>query len=93
MENAQKWCTISTLTTQNDKKSKIFGTLVTYTLSQVDCDDFYLSQEVILAHHIPVPDLQSDSSLLTQLLWVQLQLQSLSPVWEASPLDNLKPTI
>lgn len=56
------------------------------------CYCHYLSQEVIPAHHIPVPDLHSDSSLLSELLWIQLQLQSLSPVRETGLLDNLKPS-
>lgn len=34
----------------------------------------HLSQKVILAHHVPVPDLHRNGSLLTQLLWIQLQL-------------------
>lgn len=52
----------------------------------------HLSQEVVLAHHVPVPDLHSDTSLLTQLLWIQLQFQGLSPVRETGLLDNLKPS-
>lgn len=52
----------------------------------------HLPQEVVLAHHVPVPDLHSDGRLLTQLLWIQLQLQGLSPVREPGLLDNLKPS-
>lgn len=53
----------------------------------------HLPQKVILSHHVPVPHLHSDCSLPTQLLWIQFQLQSLTPVRETGFLDNLKPRI
>ena len=52
----------------------------------------HLSKKVVLAHHVPVPDFHSHTTLLAQLRWVQLQLQGLSPVRETGLLDNLKPS-
>ena len=50
----------------------------------------HLSQEVILAHHVPVPDLQRDHGLVAQLFQLQIQLQVFSPMWETSLFDNLE---
>ena len=53
-------------------------------------DAGHLSQEVILAHHVPIPDLQRDHGLVAQLFQLQIQLQVFSPMWKTSLLDNLE---
>ncbi len=49
----------------------------------------HLSQEVVLAHHVPVPDLHRHASTLIILTFIQTQLQHLIPVREACLLYDL----
>ena len=54
------------------------------------CSCLHLSQEVIFAHHVPVPDLHCDGPVFTKLLWVQVHLQGLVPVRKTGFLNNLE---
>lgn len=49
----------------------------------------HLSQKVVLAHHVPVPDLHRHASTLIIITFIQTQLQRLVPVREACLLYDL----
>lgn len=52
----------------------------------------HLPQEIILAHHIPIPDLHSDVSINIISTFIQTQLKMFIPVREACFLDDLTQT-